>query len=296
MSAPDNEGGVDDTSVALALGGASDALQRRAEAEKARQAEIDKATDPESFARMLPELGPCPRCARPLCVFKGGKGRSRQCEFCERADLERESRARKVATGNHSIPDGYAWADFDLAELPAGPALVQRAREAIEHGIRGAVFVGHSSLGKTSLAIAMMRAWMARSGQTAIFVHAHRLGKARAQHRLGKGEAEEVDLSLSAPLLLIDELRDDRFTSSSAVYDVVQERHADGLPTWVTTGLGANAKEAHARIVEIYGDGTARRLFEGARVFDFSKRGVAAPPPQPERVRDSKKLAAGDDT
>ena len=49
---------------------------------------------------------------------------------------------------------------------------------------------------------------------------------------------------------------------ANAVPDVLFERHAEGRPTWLTTAM---TREAMA---ERYGDGLARRVYEGAKIID----------------------------
>lgn len=237
-------------------------------------------------------IGPCPRCKRPDAVWVGS---SEPCERCQHELRDDAAGAKKIRRGESTIPDGYAWATFD-GHLPAGDVLIARARQALDAGVRRAVFVGAAGSGKTSLAIAMMRAWMQRNRQAAHFAHAHRLGSARMKHRFGQGEADEIAAAIEAPLCLIDDLKDERLTSTTAIYDVIQERHADGLPTFVTTGLGLDEPTARQRIVEIYGDGTARRILEGARIFDFSKKGTRAPTPASSPDYDPRKRASGDDS
>lgn len=236
----------------------------------------------------------CPRCKRPDAVWAGS---AQPCERCQHELRDEAAGAKRVHRGQATIPEGYAWARFG-EKLPAGDELVARARQALDAGVRRAVFVGAAGAGKTSLAIAMMRAWMLKNRQGGHFAHAHRLGSARMKHRFGQGEADEVQAAIEAPLCLIDDLKDERLTSPTAIYDVIQERHADGLPTFVTTGLGLDEVSARDRVIEIYGDGTARRIFEGARIFDFSRKGSAAsrPSPTPSPVYDPRKRASGDDS
>jgi len=236
---------------------------------------------------------PCPRCKRHDAVWAGSKEPCEQCLEDIRAEL---AAGKKVARGESTIPAGYAWASLE-AKLPAGDELVARARQALDAGVRRAVFVGAAGAGKTSLAVAMMRAWMTKHRKAAHFAHAHRLGSARLKHRLGQGEADEIQSAIEAPLCLIDDLKDERLTSTTAIYDVIQERHADGLPTFVTTGLGHDETTARDRVLEIYGDGTGRRIFEGARIFDFSKKGVQTKPaPASSPAYDPRKRASGDDS
>jgi hypothetical protein len=100
-----------------------------------------------------------------------------------------------------------------------------------------------------------------------MYVTAFRLAKARASHPLGEGEAPLVAKALAASLLVVDELGGEDDRHGTAVREVLHERHAENLPTWVTTGVGP--REIAAR----YDGGIARRLFEGAEVFRMGAKG-----------------------
>lgn len=180
-----------------------------------------------------------------------------------------------------SVPPAYDDARLDagwLVELVGHPA-IERAKISIE--ARRAVFVGPPGAGKTSLAVAMFRARVEahrpklREGRPfdvlvrpagARYYSAHQLAKARAMHPLGEGEAPEISEALSCPVLLLDELGGEEPRYASAVAEVVYERHAANLPTWVTMGVGP--KEVATR----YGGGIARRVFEGATVFKLARK------------------------
>lgn len=237
---------------------------------------------------VAPEYGPCCRCGREKVVL----GSHVQCGECNREDEERGKREARVQLALSLIPEGYAWATFD-AQLPAGPELVSRARVALATGLGSAAFVGAPGEGKTSLAIAMLRVWVQTTGKVGRFEHGHRLIQARAHHRLGRGEADIIEKAIKAPLLLVDDLDDGPLAAGSALKDVMQERHAHARPTWVTTALGHDLTTAQERVAQAFGDGPARRIFEYAKIFDFSKKRA----PAIERVvRDTKKAAAGDDS
>lgn len=173
-----------------------------------------------------------------------------------------------------TVPAAYAATTFDQEWLAAlvGPETLTRARNAL-HGAR-AVFLGLPGSGKTSLAVAMFFARLEADRPPAVlapaarhmFASAHALAKARAMHPLGDGEAPLVAAALRAPLLVLDELGGEDQRHGTAVAEVIYERHAAGLPTWVTTG--AEPKE----IAQRYGGGIARRIFEHAAVFRLARR------------------------
>jgi hypothetical protein len=173
---------------------------------------------------------------------------------------------RASASLERSIPPTYAWATLDAPELPERvhvPAIGIGKFACHEPRV---CFTGTSRAGKTSLAIAMLRAWVAKHERAAMFVAAHRLGVARIQHPAGHGEAELVEAAMKAPLILLDDLGSERDFPTNPIPDVIVERHAQDLPTWVTTGLPREP------LVARYGAGVVARLFERARVIHVGAR------------------------
>jgi hypothetical protein len=168
---------------------------------------------------------------------------------------------RASASLERSIPPAYAWASFDapaLSERVYAPAIAV-GRNACQSP--RVCLTGSSRAGKTSLGVAMLRAWVAKHERAALFTPAHRLGVARIQHAAGHGEAELVEAAMRAPLVLIDDLGSERDFPTNPIADVIFERHAQDLPTWVTTGL------TRTPLVARYGAGVVARLFERAHVI-----------------------------
>ncbi len=160
-----------------------------------------------------------------------------------------------------TIPRAYRWARFDGALLdervPKASIAVARQSSAEPR----VCLMGVSRAGKTALGVAMLRAWVAGARRPAAFVHAHRLGVARIQHPAGQGEPEAVGIAMRMPLILLDDLGSERDHAFSAVSDVIFERDASALATWVTTGL------TREQLVKRYGLGVVARVFERARVI-----------------------------
>ena len=174
------------------------------------------------------------------------------------AELQRTRRAAAVARVEETIPERYATARLNarwLQEL-AGPEAMVKARAAVTAPL--VVFMGPTRAGKTSLAVAMLRA---RNDLGARFVRAKRLGTARIQHPAGAGEAPYVEMAMRAGFVLIDELGGESMTQNDALPDVVFERHESVLPTWFTTGLDAKG------VGDRFGGGVHRRIFEGAVII-----------------------------
>jgi hypothetical protein len=168
--------------------------------------------------------------------------------------------ARQCRSGAFN-PSDLSVATLDAKELPdrvSVPAIGIGKTACFEPRV---CLMGSTRAGKTSLAVAMLRAWVAKYERIALFVPAHRLGVARIQHAAGHGEAALVETAMQAPLVLLDDLGSERDFPTSPIADVIFERHAQGLPTWMTTGL------TREPLVTRYGAGVVARLFERARVI-----------------------------
>lgn len=168
---------------------------------------------------------------------------------------------RASAILERSIPPTYRWCHLDAPELSErvyGPAIAMGKNDWREPRI---CLMGASRAGKTSLAVAMLRAWVLGHQRVAVFVPAHRLGVARIQHAAGHGEPEIVETAMTAPLVLLDDVGSERDFPTNPLPDVVFERHAQELPTWITTGL------TREQLVKRYGLGVVARMFERARVI-----------------------------
>lgn len=194
--------------------------------------------------------------------------------FSETADVEGLERARFRRAALHaferSVPPLYRWAHLE------SPLLAMRVKLTIPRELptaKSVVFMGPPAIGKTSLAVAMLRAMFERelaatspaTEDVAMrvtrkyrFVHAHRLGAARIS---GAEGLAEFAAATRASLLMIDDVGTDADVPSNALAEVVQERHAEERVTWFTTSF--DAKELAAR----YGGGTARRFLEHSILF-----------------------------
>lgn len=175
-----------------------------------------------------------------------------------------------------TVPTSYRWA-FDEPREESFVTRVNLAgwQEQLEKfaSQRWVIFAGAAGSGKTSLAVAALRAaWEIQvsgpdvsefdvaDAKRMMFVHAHRLGVARIQHRAGDGEAPDVAAAMRASVLLLDDVGSERDTANNAVPDVIFERHAEGRDTWITTGLTVPQLKAR------YGDGVTRRMLERALI------------------------------
>jgi hypothetical protein len=216
---------------------------------------------------------PCERCERYVCKCGAPVDGAKSCRSCDlRGTFDRLLRVTRK-----SVPPRFRWS-FDvtpnelLERVQASPELVRRA--LTQPPSTSLVFYGGTGTGKTSLACAMLDAWVRlepgkRTG--AIFVQSSDLSRARARYKLGADEAPEVTQAMTCPLLLLDELggrgENDR---DGCITDVVWARTNAELPIWVTCGLGAEGQtpEQFAEVLaKRYDGGFVRRLLDhGKRV------------------------------
>lgn len=213
--------------------------------------------DPKGLLTMLElfNIGQEPTWLECSC----GKLTSRvPCWECAEHERELADRRAAEASAESSIPKRFAWARLDAPELRVrvkGASPLETLAERILRGAN-AIVAGPSGTGKTSLAVACLR----ERGRRGLYVPAIRLATARRQHSLGDGEAGLVERAARASVLLIDDLGTEADERSSAVIDVVFERHDAERPTWITTGLSSR------EIGKRYGSGFLRRLLDGAAI------------------------------
>lgn len=201
----------------------------------------------------------CDRCSRFACE----RCHSVRVGECSAVCVDCRVRAAVEAA---CIPPRYADAFGATARRVRSKSARKLASESID--ARAVALLGPAGAGKSTLAAAMLvmharRAIEAgRRPESMLWTSAIALGRARAEHRLGDGEAELVLNAMEVDLLVLDDLGAEAARDADAIAAVIHRRHDDDLATWITTGFGAT--EIGAR----YGAGLERRIFEGATVID----------------------------
>lgn len=250
-----------------------EALAATADAARMRWAELNGSPLPVEPVVVPPTL---PTVRRPhwcaLCGAEAPYGET-YCPPCRPKALEDRKRAL-LADALESIPEAFAWcrlASPALADV-VPPAHLDAARSGLDRSM--VLLVGPKGAGKTSLAIAMLRARLDAAlapdadgdavtrAAGARFASAFDLAYARADAQLG-AEPAALRAWKRATVLVVDDLGAEAKAHNSPVGELIHHRHAHALPTIVTTGF--NSKE----LTERYGDGIVRRLTDRALILTF---------------------------
>lgn len=122
---------------------------------------------------------------------------------------------------------------------------------------------GLSGTGKTTLAVAGVRAHFDRRPHDVFFIQAPELVEAKHAHPVGRGECPIVERALSVRLLVLDDMGNEPRTPSAValIKRIFLHRYDNRLDTWVTTGFPLDDIE------KIYGDVVRRRCDERAQLI-----------------------------
>jgi DNA replication protein DnaC len=170
-----------------------------------------------------------------------------------------------VRSREDSIPKRYQWATFDAPELS------QRVRDLSAIPLVRAwaasdsdrlFLIGVAGVGKTVLATCALRARADLRDTTGLFVDAFTLAKARTASELGR-EPAAISWAVESHVVVLDDLGAEPKFASSAVPEVLHQRHAGQGITIVTSGFSIADLDAR------YGSGIVRRLTEHATVIQL---------------------------
>ncbi len=223
----------------------------------------------------------CPTCKYPFCEtshgwvkdysqHEGHAGHQQKYGYCEipcpdcASDARRRALAHQQAElvarlfgGAHIPHQARNWSftsfptGFDRQAIDAGQAFIQRHLRADEDSKRGLYVAGAPGVGKTGLAICMLKAVM-EAGHLGLFVLTTEL-MARLRASNGKQADESPDELLQAvidiPWLVLDDLATERPTSYvlEQFYFIVAKRWQQGKYTIFTSNLSTFDLEAHWR-------------------------------------------------
>lgn len=202
-----------------------------------------------------------------------------RCGACENARTM-ASREAYLADAWASIPERY----LPTFETSFAGTVASTVMAEPRGAARNVVLVGPAGAGKTVLACGYLATWLDAHRETgdregnpggALFVSAYRLARARQEHRLGGGEAPLVSAALRASTLVLDDVGSEPEVRDSAVPEVLYERHGESRRTILTTWMrpAASGDDRTPTVAGRYGDGIARRIFQGALILNLPARG-----------------------
>lgn len=222
----------------------------------------------------------------------GALVRGRYCDACFDAKhaidwAKAVERAVTIATSD--LPAKFRGLDLETASeeklierIPhAADTAIARARECIGDR-KGAVLVGQSAAGKTTLAAAMLASHVhamlyprnvdedpgegprwARA-ESCRYVRALRLAREHVNHGAGRGVAPFIEEAMTAPAIVLDDLGIEPL--GATVIETLFERGDNGLVTFVTTSLDED------KLIARYGEGAIRRMLQDVPVIQLGGR------------------------
>lgn len=201
------------------------------------------------------------------------------------ARVAKEEHSAALNKAWNTIPEGLRWSvsltgPKVLAAVTDHDALARAREIAADLPAHPLVtLVGPQGAGKTTIACALMRAWMNRGramtdqpkervrSRGTRFVRVEDILREHSSTRLG-GHVESLDIARNASVLVLDEVGRGKDTFA-VIADLLGERHGNRRPTILTTPhLTAET------FAEFTGDGGfARRVFDDATVLRVRKGG-----------------------
>jgi hypothetical protein len=189
-------------------------------------------------------------------------------------DVVARRRRESLRAFEKHLPPRFKWSRLDHPEFRGRvslPTIPQRPPDVLR-----VLFFGPSSAGKTTLAVALLRALLEAKvaahpftsdddidavARHCRFVPARRLGVAGTV----PGDPLEIRRAMRVPVLLLDDLGKDADIKSNPLPAIIAERHDEERATWITTEL------TPSEILKRYGGGIARRICEGAATLRFGR-------------------------
>lgn len=206
------------------------------------------------------EMGKFLRGLEPVwqrCHECGAESARATCWDCERIASKVAVARERYERAKDSVFEGYRvpFTETALAERKVSAAMLERAKTCL--ALPNVVIHGKGTgQGKSSLGGAMLLEWAAQNDGVARWVSAYKLS----------GGAFELDPELvTADLVLIDDVGNERQLASNLLPELCEMRRGNGRALWVTTPLDALGLAAK------YGENIARRISGGARVLNFDK-------------------------
>ena len=192
------------------------------------------------------------------------------CDTCYQAH-EKAAAKQHDEERTGTIPQKFRWATFDnpLLASRCGSKTTAAAKAAAKRlgggDVNGAILLGAAGAGKTSLACAMLRSLIYTPvGFSGRFCSSIALALSRRETEYGEAPLE-LGVAKQSSILVLDDLGQEPIRDADVMTEVIHARHNADLPTIVTTW------QDEAGIQSRYGDGTARRLLEGAVVIRVAR-------------------------